>query len=128
MLADNPGLFPMQCIILAIISLSKRIVACFKSRCHNIMNYFDDIEYIQRTIEYVESLNGNKVVALSIFPFDKAFSWNEVSSNLKPVDPEMIEQKMKYIEQEIGIKVYSLYQTRQLAERIIYYLSEEILS
>lgn len=92
------------------------------------MNYFDDIEYIQRTIEYVESLNGNKVVALSIFPFDKAFSWNEVSSNLKPVDPEMIEQKMKYIEQEIGIKVYSLYQTRQLAERIIYYLSEEILS
>ena len=92
------------------------------------INFFDDIEYIQRTIRYAESLNGNKVIALSVFPFDKAFSWNAVSSNLKPVDPEMIEQKMKFIEQEVGIKVYSLYQAEQLAERIIYYLSEEIPS
>ena len=35
---------------------------------------------------------------------------------------------MKFIEQEVGIKVYSLYQAEQLAERIIYYLSEEIPS
>lgn len=89
------------------------------------INYFDDIEYIQRTIKYVESLNGNKVIALSLFPFDRAFSWNSVSTNLKPVEQELLEQKMLFFEKEIGIKVYSLYQTDQLFEKIVCYFSEE---
>lgn len=89
------------------------------------VNYFDDIEFIQQTIKYAESLNGNKVISLVVFPFDKAFSWNAVSSNLKFVEKELLKQKLIFFETEIGIKVYSLYQTKKLFDKIINYLSEE---
>ena len=89
------------------------------------VNYFDDIEYIQRTVNYVEALTGNKVIALSVFPFDRTFSWSAVSSKLKPVNPELLKQQMQFFEKEIGIKVYAQSQSKELCEEIIKYLSEE---
>jgi hypothetical protein len=89
------------------------------------VNFFDDIDYIQRTIKYAESLTENKVIALSIFPFDRAFSWSSVSSNLKPVEPELLEQQIRFFEKEIGIKVFSQSQAKQLCEEIINHLSQE---
>ena len=89
------------------------------------INYFDDIDYIRRTIKYAESLTGNKVIALSVSPFDKAFSWSAVSSNLKPVEPELLKLQIQFFEKEFGIKVFSQSQTKQLCEEIIKYFSEE---
>lgn len=90
------------------------------------VNYFDEIEYIQRTINYAESLTGSKVVALSIFPFDKAFSWSTVSSSLKLINPELLDLQIEFLEKEIGVKVYTQSQTKQLCKELIRYFSEDI--
>lgn len=89
------------------------------------VNYFDDVEYIQRSIKYIESLIGNKVIALAMFPFVKAFSWSWVSSNMKFAESEALSAKMLVLENETGIKVFSQLQVGQLYEEMIRYLSED---
>lgn len=89
------------------------------------INYYDDVEYIERTIKYIESLATSKVIALSMFPFDKAFSWSVVSGNFRPIEESVLEFRMQYIEKKIGIKVFSQLQVKQLCNQIIDYLSEE---
>lgn len=89
------------------------------------INYYDDVEYIERSIKYIESLSTSKVIALSMFPFDKAFSWSVVSGNFRPIEESVLEFRMQYIEKKIGIKVFSQLQVKQLCNQIIDYLSEE---
>lgn len=89
------------------------------------INYFDDIEHIRRTIKYAEVLTESKVIALSMFPFDRVFSWNSISSNFKPVEKDLLELQMQFVEEKIGIRVFAQSQIKQLCEEIINYLSEE---
>lgn len=87
------------------------------------INFFDELEYIKRTITYIEALSESKVVALSMFPFDRAFSWNAASSVMKPVSEEMLETKKLLIEREINIDVFLQDDTAQLCTKIIDCLS-----
>ena len=87
------------------------------------INFFDELEYIKRTITYIEALSESKVVALSMFPFDRAFSWNAASSVMKPVSEEMLETKKLLIEREINIDVFLQNDTAQLCTKIIDCLS-----
>lgn len=89
------------------------------------INYFDDIDYIVRTIQYAQALTTSKVVAMSLFPFDRAYSWNSTSSNLKLVDEEGLKKRKEEIESQVGIEVFLQKQTNLLCEKIINYLSEE---
>ena len=89
------------------------------------VNYFDDIDYIMRTVQYAEALTTNKVVALSLFPFERAYSWNSTSSNLKLVDNEKLKKRKNEIESQVGVEVFLQKQTNLLCEKIINYLSEE---
>jgi uncharacterized NAD-dependent epimerase/dehydratase family protein len=41
-----------------------------------VVNVFDDIDYIRRTILYLESLMVCDVIALVIFPIKRTFKWN----------------------------------------------------
>lgn len=92
------------------------------------INYFDDVEYISRTIKYIEALTERKVIALSMSPFDKAYSWSSVSSNVKIVEDGLLEEQMYFVECETGIKVFSQSQTNELSETLITYLSKEGLN
>lgn len=89
------------------------------------VNFFDDIEYIMRTVQYAEALTTNKVVALSLFPFERAYSWNSTSSNLKLVDDERLKRRKGEIESQVGIEVFLQKETNLLCEKIIDYLSKE---
>ncbi len=91
------------------------------------VNYFDDIDYIIRTVQYAEALTTNKVIALSLFPFERAFSWNSTSSNLKVVDEEKLKKRKYEIEGQVGVEVFLQKETDLLCEKIINYLSEEEL-
>ncbi|MCL2311270.1 MAG: S8 family serine peptidase [Firmicutes bacterium] len=89
------------------------------------VNYFDDIEYIIRTVKYAQVLTTSKVVALSLFPFERAYSWNSTSSNLKFVDEEGLKKRKEEIETQVGVEVFLQKQTNLLCEKIINYLSDE---
>ena len=89
------------------------------------INYFDDIEYIERTVQYAEALANSKVIALSLFPFDRAYSWNSTSSNLKIVNDEHLKKRMNEIEKQVGVEVFLQKETKLLCKKIINYLSEE---
>lgn len=88
-------------------------------------NSFDDPEYIKRTIQYAEALTSSKVIAISLFPFERAYSWNSTSSNLKLVDKGTLIKRIDEFEKYVGIEVFSQDQTNLLCEKIISYLSEE---
>lgn len=89
------------------------------------VNYFDDIEYIARTVNYAQALTSSKVVALSLFPFERAYSWNSTSSNMKLVDEKRLTKRKNEIESQVGIEVFLQKQTNLLCEKIIDYLSVE---
>lgn len=89
------------------------------------VNYFDDIEYIIRSVKYAESLTTSKVIALSLFPFERAYSWNSTSTNLKLVDEDRLKKRKDEFESQVGIEVFLQKQTTLLCEKIINYLSEE---
>ena len=89
------------------------------------VNYFDDIEYIVRTVQYAQALTTSKVVALSLFPFERAYSWNSTSSNLKLVDEKRLIKRKNEIENQVGIEVFLQRQTNLLCKKIITYLSQE---
>lgn len=89
------------------------------------VNYFDDIEYIVRTVNYAQALTSSKVVALSLFPFERTYSWNSTSSNMKLVDEKRLEKRKDEIESQVGIEVFLQKQTNLLCEKIIDYLSVE---
>lgn len=67
-----------------------------------------------RTIQYAQALTTNKVIAISLFPFDRAYSWNSTSSNLKLVDEEGLKKRKDDIENQIGIEVFLQKQTKLL--------------
>lgn len=72
------------------------------------INYYDDINYIKRTIRFIESINQTKVVALVIFPVD--IKRNYMDNFKKDYEIPFIElEKFKdYLEKEINIKSFIL--------------------
>lgn len=84
------------------------------------INIFDNIDYIIRTIKFIESSVGTKVVALVLFPF--------VSKSYKKAYSDTFEnfdEHCKKLNLEIGLPVFVLGKNMEgLCEIIIDYLSE----
>ena len=58
----------------------------------------DDIEYIKRTIEYLQGYVNTKVIAFSLFPKSNYYEWAIYSTNSYFVNCEALYEKKKQVE------------------------------
>ncbi|MED3798672.1 S8 family serine peptidase [Lysinibacillus capsici] len=67
------------------------------------INPNDDIEYIRRTIQYLESYIETKVIALSMFPINKDFEWKMTVENGCKLSESDLQYRKLYFENSLGL-------------------------
>lgn len=103
---------------------------CFQSHSYLIgtmpdavllcVNVFDDINYIVRSINYIEGVTSSTVIALCIFPFRKSFS---LISKVNVTEKELYQYKSLLME-NLNIKVFFIDDIDNIYLSIIDYLKE----
>lgn len=92
-----------------------------------ICNYFDDVDYVVRTIKYAEAINGAQVIAVVIFPVDNDLRWSVLGNKQLVVNEQELADKKKQITDISNKKVYVLADKgdmRELFEEIEAYFQE----
>lgn len=87
------------------------------------VNHFDSIEYIKKTINFIESVGNAKVISLVVFPFNtnlSPFSNNKIAINI-----EEINKKIDYLYLKTGIKTFfhDKMNSEHICDEIIKYFS-----
>lgn len=72
------------------------------------INPYDEVEYINRTISYIQSYINTKVVALSLYPKTRNFEWAVSSSLVHPVDTSVLIERRDYYSKELHLPCYIL--------------------
>lgn len=68
-------------------------------------NYFDEIEYIEQTLNFIESINNSKVIAINLFPIDSNLQWSVFAVESHIVSEEMLNRKKEQLYQKFHIPV-----------------------
>ena len=92
------------------------------------INPFDDIEYIERTIKYLESAIESRVLALALFPMDISDSWKGIYGSRKEISLDKLKTLKSTMVSQIGLPLYCLGDEgdmSQLFNDILNYFSEE---
>lgn len=91
------------------------------------VNYEDEIDYIQKTIAYIESISGSSVIALVLFPFKKYSEWSIISEHYIEIElSELLEKKLD-LSKKLSKNVYLLNDDNDLDdlfEDIVNYFGE----
>lgn len=90
------------------------------------INLSDNVDYIKRTILYLESLYGAKVLALAALPFDHAQKWSVISNKKIKLSNDEIRNRVDKIKQETLLDVFIIsdeLDVVNLAERIVDFFS-----
>ena len=90
------------------------------------INLSDNLDYIKRTVTYLESLYGSSVLALAALPFDHSQKWSVISNKKIKLSEEEISKRIDNIKQEISLDVHIItneHDIISLAEKIIDYFS-----
>lgn len=87
---------------------------CFISGCDLdgyilVVNYYDEIEYITRTVNYLDNITAQShVIAIVLFPFDNNLQWSVLGNKRYKVDKNQIEKKRKEIVNNTNKNVFIL--------------------
>ena len=91
------------------------------------INPFDDLEYIDRTVKFIESSVDCKVIAIVVFPMDLKDDWSGAyGSKQKMSDEKYITLKHK-LNDHLNIDVYNLGDEKEidkLVEKLVDFFSE----
>lgn len=71
-----------------------------------VVNVFDDIDYIKRTINYLENIIICEVIAVVIFPIEKTFMWNTIGNLSVHADLVSLQKTKDYIRQNVDKPTY----------------------
>lgn len=91
------------------------------------VNVTDEIEYIERTISYIESLTQGKVIALVLFPLLKNNKWSITGNNYYKVSNIELKKCKKILNNYFNKNVFILNENEEinlLVESIIEYFKE----
>lgn len=72
------------------------------------INTYDDMDYIKRSIMYLESVIPSKVIALVISPVKQSLVHSELTRNTKTVNPEEMEYFKKSVSEMLNINTFLL--------------------
>ena len=90
------------------------------------INLSDNIDYIKRTVKYLESLYGTPVLALAALPFDHSQKWSVISNKKIKLTEEDVKSRINNINQQLGLDVHIITNEEDiinLAEKIIDFFS-----
>ena len=90
------------------------------------VNLSDNIDYIRRTIMYLESLYGTKVLALATLPFDHAQKWSVMSNKKIKLSENEIKERIYCIKKKVSIDIFNISNDDdviRLAETIVEHFS-----
>ena len=90
------------------------------------INLSDDLDYIKRTVTYLESLYGSSVLALAALPFDHSQKWSVISNKKIKLSEKEISNRIDNIKQELSLDVHIItneHDIVSLAEKIIDFFS-----
>ena len=88
------------------------------------VNEFDDLDYIQRTIYFLESIENNRVFALALFPKTR-ISLTTQKSKYKWLSHDQLSQKANYLEEKLHRDVFIMDELgiTELYKKMIHLLS-----
>lgn len=91
------------------------------------VNLHDPIEYIKRSIKYLEAFDDSPVIALVVYPvLTESMTQIGLGYHKRAASEEELDAGKKKLEDEIGIPVFVLgKEMERLCENIVTYLSEE---
>ncbi|MEG1927668.1 MAG: DUF1611 domain-containing protein [Niameybacter sp.] len=87
------------------------------------VNVDDEIEYIKRTIAYLEAIISSKVIALVVFPMENTARWSVLSHRKDEIESQRLEKERDRIAKEIKLKTYILNQDNEI-ERLTNHVEE----
>lgn len=76
--------------------------------CVLCINISDDIDYINRTVNYIENFFVSRVIALAALPLDHANKWSVINNKKIPIDEEDLRARIGAIESAMDLKVYDI--------------------
>lgn len=78
------------------------------------VNLSDDIDYIKRTIAYLESLFGAKVLMLATLPFEQAQKWSVLNNKKTHLLKDEVKKKASIIKKATKLDVYDISDQKDL--------------
>jgi uncharacterized NAD-dependent epimerase/dehydratase family protein len=82
--------------------------------CILCVNSIDEISYIQRTIQYLESWIETKVLALVLYPVERNLRWSVFGNTINSISEERLGEKQIEFEKAIGLPTYLLNSTSDM--------------
>lgn len=89
-----------------------------------VVNFFDEIEYIKRTINYLNSLSDGKVFAIVLAPFSIKNTVTGIKMGIVKNTKEKIIQKKKELSKHFSIPIFEFSEIKKLGNKIIDYFGE----
>lgn len=93
--------------------------------CILCVNFYDDISYIKRNIDYLESICETKVILLCISKFGGSSRWTTYGTGKSEIDDEQVAEGRKKITAAFDIPVYMYDEYKAICDKVIDYFSEE---
>lgn len=93
-----------------------------------IVNYYDEDDYIQKNILYLENLSSleRNIIAIGLFPEENDLQWTCLTAKKKIVDYEMAKLRARQLEERFKIPVYVLgTENEKIFSECIKYFGEE---
>lgn len=72
------------------------------------INPYDEIQYINRTIKFIEASSDGKVIAIVIFPMDLKNDWTGIYGKKEPINENTLKSLKERLSQEFQIPLFEL--------------------
>lgn len=84
-----------------------------------VVNYDDEIEYIQKTIQFCESISYGEVAAIILSPISNEGRWSVVGSDVKILGPDVLAEAKVKLEHEIDKSIFLFSEVSAITEYIL---------
>lgn len=85
------------------------------------VNLHDEVEYIMRTVKYIEAVTMGKVIGLVLYPIKKHQTWSSLEFVSKRAPIEEIEARSKELKENTQIDVFCIEDIQGIGSAIIEY-------
>lgn len=106
--SQNASLYALENANLLLATFPDIIILC--------VNYFDDFDYIVRTIRYLEGIVDSKVIAIVVSPFQIEYSGSSMLRTTYYASDKDILECLVRLQERTGIRTFRLNQEKEIDE------------